>query len=146
MKPLLCTVAALMLASALALSAQPGEVIWKLPGSASSSPSLALNGNVYVGGTDRKLYALSGGAVKWSLDTGGTVKSSPAVAADGTIYVGSYSKNLIAVTPEGKQKWAFPASGDIYASPTVGGDGTIYFGTSAGSFFALSPEGSSAGN
>jgi hypothetical protein len=54
-----------------------------------SSPAV-VDGKVYVGSTDMKVYALnaSSGALIWSYRTGSSVRSSSAVA-EGKLYVGS---------------------------------------------------------
>src|SRR5204863_10077294 len=85
-----------------------GTVIWTYLTGAGvwSSPAIALDGTVYVGSLDRKLYALTGdGKLKWSFETLGYIFSSPAVAGDGTVYVGSVDGHLYAIR-EGALKWS----------------------------------------
>src|SRR5438094_163469 len=61
------------------------------------SPAV-VNGVVYVGPFDNKVYALdaSTGAVLWTYVTGNIVWSSPAVAK-GVVYVGSYDGKVYAL-------------------------------------------------
>ena len=50
-------------------------------------PAIGLDGTVYFGCDDGKLYALNpDGNKKWDFTAGGAVGSSPAIAADGTVY------------------------------------------------------------
>jgi outer membrane protein assembly factor BamB len=105
-----------------------------------SSPAInPVNGNVYFGSDDNKLYAITPeGNGLWAFTTGGDVVSSPALSPDGsTVYVGSNDGHLYAVNAfNGIARWQYPASGSIGAvesSPTVNlADGTIYFGSSNG--------------
>ena len=63
---------------------------------------------VYVGSTDRNVYALDAhtGAKLWSYQTGWFVDSSPAVA-NGVVYVGSDDGNVYAFgLPKGLAKQA----------------------------------------
>jgi len=63
-----------------------------------SSPAIVVDGTIYVGSSDGKLYAMNpDGSEKWSFTTGNSVQSSPAIGADGTIYVGSFDGRLYAI-------------------------------------------------
>jgi outer membrane protein assembly factor BamB len=70
-----------------------GGVKWKFQtgGRVISSPPVE-NGLVYVGSTDKNLYAVDQqtGALKWKFATDGPVVCSPAAAA-GIVYFGSYA-------------------------------------------------------
>ena len=65
-------------------------------GEVDSSPAVA-DGVVYVGSTDRYLYAFDAatGEEVWRVATGGFIISSPAVA-NGVVYVGSRDRYLYA--------------------------------------------------
>ena len=69
-----------------------------------SSPAIGSVGTVYVGSSDKKLYALSGksGVKLWEFKTGGSVDSSPDIGPDGTVYVGSHDKKLYAIKTDSK--------------------------------------------
>jgi outer membrane protein assembly factor BamB len=89
-----------------------------------SSPVIGGNGSIYVGSLDGKLYAFtSGGALKWTFDTGAEIQGSPLVSADGTIYVGSTNGNLNALTDNGSsvsQTWPTQNLGTtIFGSPNM---------------------------
>lgn len=126
-----------------------------------SSPAVA-DGIVYIGSTDRFLYALdeSDGREKWRFKTGARVASSPAVA-NGLVFFGSYDGNFYAVdAATGTEKWRFATAGerrfaaphihgtlpkteimpdpfDFYLSSPAIADGTVYFGSGDGNVYAL---------
>ena len=122
--------------------------------SVDSSPAIGVDGTIYVGSDDGKLYAInSNGTQKWAFTTGTMVESSPAIDTDGIIYVGSMNGNLYAINPNGTQKWVFPTGDqEVESSPAIGSDGTIYIGTidyqgtpgtsDSGNLFAVNPNGS----
>jgi|GEM_PF-1209962 len=65
-----------------------------------SSPAIASDGTVFVGGTDGNLYAIHPeGGKKWFPLSYDAIYSSPAIAADGTVYIGSNDWNLYAINP-----------------------------------------------
>ncbi len=102
-----------------------------------SNPSI-VNGILYVGCTDRNLYALdaNSGATLWTFNTGDVVETSPSVvngivylsAADGTVYA------LDAKT--GQQVWSFYTGNSISSSPTIN-NGILYFGCNNQYLYAL---------
>jgi len=118
--------------------------MWSFPtsGAMDSSPAIGDDGTIYVGSTDKRLYAISpNGTNRWFFSTGGVIESSPAIGSDGTIYVGSGDKKLYAINPDGTEKWEFATDMPVASSPAVGADGTIYFGPVSGNVFALYPDG-----
>jgi len=111
-------------------------------GSVLSSPAVAVDGTVYVGSHDYKLYAFNpDGTVKWSYTTGGAIYSSPAVAADGTVYIGSDDYQVYAINPDGTFKWSFETGGYIDSSPAIGHDGTVFIGSQDNLLYAINPDG-----
>jgi len=108
-----------------------------------SSPAVAVDGSVYVGAYDNKLYALNpDGTQKWTFTTGGVIESSPAISKNGVVFVGSYDGKLYALDAvTGTQKWAFTAAGPIAGPPAIGPDGTIYIGATTPDrrLYALDP-------
>jgi outer membrane protein assembly factor BamB len=123
-----------------AVAAQPGQKLWEFQtgGMVYACPGVGLDGTVYIGAWDKRVYALDGatGARKWSFATGGGVYSSPAIGPDGTVYVGSYDAFLYALDgATGARKWAvrIPDAGN----PALGADGTLYLGSRDGTFHAL---------
>ncbi|MBI4834070.1 MAG: PQQ-binding-like beta-propeller repeat protein [Planctomycetes bacterium] len=107
-----------------------------------SSPALDMDGNIYLGCRDGKLYVLDSiGAFKWSYQTGGAINSSPAIGRDGTIYVGSDDNYLYALNPGGTLKWKYITGSLIYSSPSIARDGTIYVGSNDGKLYAINADG-----
>jgi outer membrane protein assembly factor BamB len=108
-----------------------------------SSPAVAPDGTIYIGGVDRTLYSLrpADGRSNWELLLGDVISSSPAIGHDGTVYVGVWSGRLYAVSPAGLPLWSFPTGDVIESSPAIGPDGTIYFGSFDQTFYALTPSG-----
>lgn len=112
-------------------------------GSGLSSPVIAADGTIYIGGVSA-LYALKGdGSVKWSPAINSTTRSTPAIAPNGNIYIGGNGR-LYAFNSAGTQKWYFTVSGDVTSSPAVGADNTVYIGSRGGYLYALTPGTSSA--
>jgi eukaryotic-like serine/threonine-protein kinase len=134
-----------------ALDAQSGQKQWAFqtgnsmfsslggppPPPISSSPAV-VGGVVYVGATDRKVYALDAqsGQQKWAFQTGFFVVSSPAVV-DGVVYVGSFDGNVYAIDAQsGEKKWAFQTGDAVHSSPAVV-DGVVYVGSFDGHVYAF---------
>jgi outer membrane protein assembly factor BamB len=100
-----------------------------------SSPTY-VNGLIYFGSDDKKLYALDAesGRKKWAFTTGDKITASPTVI-DGVVYVGSNDGYLYAIeTASGSQKWRFRTDGNgyfsaakIHASATVANQ-TVFVG------------------
>jgi eukaryotic-like serine/threonine-protein kinase len=130
-------------------------------GEINSSPAI-VNGVVYVGSNDGKLYAIDqeNGAQKWSFPTGARITSSPAVA-NGLVYFGSYNGAFYAIdTATGKLRWKFlnpgerrytathlhgslpageamPDPFDVYLSSPAIWNGAVYFGSGDGNVYSL---------
>jgi outer membrane protein assembly factor BamB len=115
-----------------------------------SSPAIARDGTIYVGGVDRRLRAINpDGSLKWTLETndGSVGVWSPAIGTDGTIYFGSNGR-LYAVRPDGTTRWnvgLFCPEGPedcwgLDSSPSIGRDGTIYVQSKG--LYAVDPDGS----
>lgn len=109
-----------------------------------SSP-LVLNGRVYIGSGDGKIYALDArsGKIAWSFATSGRVRSSP--ASDGkTVYAGSFDGHMVALDARnGKLRWSFHTLGtpvfpvgSIQSSPTLS-SGLVYFGARDFNLYAV---------
>ena len=85
-----------------------GTPIWEFETGSfvSSSPAIGSDGTVYVGSSDKKLYAINGktGVKLWEFETGFSVFSSPAIGSDGTVYVGSADKKLYALNTNSKSE------------------------------------------
>jgi outer membrane protein assembly factor BamB len=96
----------------------------------SGSQPTVVDGVVYLGSNDHKVYALDAatGAVLWTAATGGEVHSTPAVAG-GMVYVGSDDGKVYALDAgTGAPVWTATISGSVGASPAVV-DGRVYIGS-----------------
>ena len=130
-------------------SANTGTQEWKFTTGSGvySSAVIGPNGDIYVGSSDTKLYAIkhSDHTQKWAFTTGGDVRSSPAISADGnTIYVGSDDGHLYAVSSsDGSQQWMYPTAsatpiGAVGSSPAISSDGySVYVGSDDGNLYAI---------
>ena len=88
--------------------------------SSTSSP-IIYDGLIYVGASDRILYAFSAtdGKIVWELKMGEYISSSPCIA-NGVVYVGGQDAKLYAVDSKtGKTIWSFETSDEIKSSPCV---------------------------
>ena len=110
------------------------------------APAIAPDGTIYIGSTDRYLYAFApDGTLKWSYLTGGLIDTcSPAIATDGTVYFGSNDGIFRALNPDGTVKWAHSFStatvtNPVSNSPAVAADGTVYVKVNDGFLYALNP-------
>jgi outer membrane protein assembly factor BamB len=107
-----------------------GEVIWEFEtrNMFEYSPSIALDGTIYISSQDRTLYAINpDGTKKWEFKRKFVFWSSPSIGVDGTIYIGSNENaELLAINPDGSLKWAANIGYSYNSSPIIGSDGTIY--------------------
>lgn len=106
-----------------------GDILWEFDIQNNySSPALATDGTIYVGGSNR-LYAINpDGTLKWQRPM--SYPQHPVLGPDGTIYVGERDvqspSRFLALTPAGTMKWEFLPDGAPEMRAAVGGDGTIY--------------------
>jgi subtilisin family serine protease/outer membrane protein assembly factor BamB len=107
------------------------------------APAIGNDGTVYVGSTDRSIYAyLPNGVLRWVSPTGGLIDTcSPAIALDGTVYIGSNDGILYAFAATGEPRWTHPfgSSAPVSNSPALATDGTIYVKAGDGYLYALDP-------
>jgi len=111
-----------------------------------SSPTV-VNGIIYVGSDDKKLYAISvtTGQPLWTGSTRAPIWSSPAVV-NGIVYVGSNDGNLYAFSASGCGQLSCPplwtaSTGDVIdSSPTVVNH-VVYVGSRDGNLYAFSASG-----
>jgi outer membrane protein assembly factor BamB len=111
--------------------------IYSTGASVDSSPAV-VNGVVYVGSIDHKVYALDAenGRQLWNYTTGDAVESSPAVVG-GVVYVGSNDNKVYALdASDGTSIWNFTASNWVTSSPAIS-NGTVYIGSNDHRIYAL---------
>ena len=102
-----------------------------------SSPAV-VDGVVYVGSNDHKVYALNAatGASIWNYTTGAEIASSPAVA-DGKVYVGSSDTKVYCLNAStGGSIWNYTTYNSVTSSPAVA-DGRVYVGSWDASVYCL---------
>lgn len=102
-----------------------------------SSPVL-VDGMVYFGSRDGKLYAVDAatGEKRWEFLTGSWVESTPAIVG-GMVYFGSNDGALYALDARsGEMVWEFRTPYPIMSSPAVG-NGTVFVGSDDYSIYAL---------
>ncbi len=112
-------------------SAPQGTLKWSFSTGAPihSSPTV-VDGTVYVGSRDYKLYALDAetGVKLWEFETESRVESSPTVV-NGVVYFGSNDGRLYALDARtGRKLWDYRTRYPIKSSPAVA-DGIVYFGS-----------------
>jgi parallel beta-helix repeat protein len=103
-----------------------------------ASCAAVVDGKVYVGSTNCKVYCLnaSTGAYVWSYTTGGNVFSSPAVV-DGKVYVGSYDHKVYCLDAlNGALIWSYTTGGDVWSCPSVA-YGKVYVGSADDKVYCL---------
>lgn len=142
----------------LTVKAADGDLRWRFttlssatPGAIVSSPSLGLDGTIYVGleigdaasvaPAGRVLALTSAGVLKWAYDCPDWVDSSPLVCTDGSVVFGCWDGKLRSLSADGVLKWEADLGGFIAGSAAQGPDGTLYVGSGAGALTAISPSG-----
>ena len=116
-----------------------GDVIWDKPFPAdfAAAPSI-IDGTIYVGGTDFKLYCIDAntGDTIYTKIFPSQIVSSPYIDGD-MLYFGCRDKKLYAFNRETREtEWSFPTGGDVDSSPKVL-DEAVYFGSLDGCFYAV---------
>jgi len=102
-----------------------------------SSP-VVVNGIVYFGSNDGKVYALNAvnGTEKWSFSTGGEVRSTPAVV-NNRVFFGSSEGTVYALNAAtGSPLWNVTTGDPVRSSPLVI-DNVVYIGSDDGKLYAL---------
>lgn len=130
----LCAVAA------TEVKAQAPKLLWStdLGYRIQSSPTLGLDGNIYIGTDDGFVHAIKpDGSIAWSSRSEAAVVSTPAVDAQGNIYFGSMDKLMYAVNPDGRGRWFTSLRSEIASSPAITGEGDIVVGTIQGAMICL---------
>ncbi|MBI3945578.1 MAG: PQQ-like beta-propeller repeat protein [Armatimonadetes bacterium] len=142
-----------------------GNEKWRHGGTYYANSSFALSpdgATVYIGSTERELYAIAPetGERKWSagpegeggirlperdaqgnivrhFTTDGHIPEAPAVGPDGTVYFGSWDGHLYAAAPDGTVRWAIDLKDRVTTAPAIGADGRIVVSTFEGTLYAV---------
>jgi len=108
-----------------------------------ASPVISSDGTIYLGASDRTLYAInSDGSKKWEYNTGDWAYK-PSIGRDGTIYVRAWKNYLHAINSDGSKKWAYKTDDRVHCcnNSSIADDGTIYLGAGE-NLYAINPDGS----
>jgi outer membrane protein assembly factor BamB len=131
----------------IAFNAKTGRILWRFRAGAVESSPLLVDGALYFGTFDHRLYALDAATKKvlWSVSTGDAVKGGPALWHS-TIYTGSYDGKVYAIDARtGKVRWSSSSrgglfgSGNFYATPAVA-YGRVFIGNTDGRVYAYGAE------
>ena len=113
------------------------------------TPSVGIDGRVYVGGSDPgfvsgRLYAFNtDGTLAWTSGHD-EIHSSPAIDSDGTIYAGA-DYGIYAFSSSGVILWTYSRGGmEEYSSVAIGKGGRIYSGSVDNTIYSLTYTGSLA--
>jgi outer membrane protein assembly factor BamB len=108
------------------------------------TPVVDLQGTIYAGSWDNRVYAVDPtGKKRWECDVGNHAQGAMAIGADGTIYAPTW-KGLAAISPSGALKWSFRTSDPlsyVVSTVAIGTDGTIYAGCHDKNVYAIRPDG-----
>lgn len=128
----------------VALDAETGRELWRFEAGVIESSPLLVDGVLYFGSWDRKVYALDAASreVIWSFETGDEIKGGVAYAG-GTVFVGSYDGKVYALdATSGERSWEAEAlagiggTGNFYATPAVA-YGRVFIGNTDGKVYAF---------
>jgi outer membrane protein assembly factor BamB len=121
----------------IALDADTGTELWRFRAGVIESSPLLVDGIVYFGSWDHKLYALDASThrVRWTFTTGDKVKDGVAYR-NGTVYFGSYDGKVYALDARtGKKRWSASGNENFYSTPAVA-YGRVYIGNTDGRVYA----------
>ncbi len=108
----------------VAINAENGEIVWKVPTDGWVWSGPALKDNVlYFGDLNTSFYALNAenGKTLWKFPTDGPVVGTPLLTND-AIYFGTETGTLYCLDYQGNAKWSKPINVKIYQSPVQAGD------------------------
>ncbi len=118
-----------------AINLQTGAQTWRFPEKASANPFearpfLTSDGQLIVGGYDKKLYSLNPqtGQSNWQFTNARDRWIGGPLVVNNMIYAPNADYNLYALNLRGELQWTFAADQSIWGEPVS--DGTnVYFGT-----------------
>jgi len=129
-----------------AVNLQTGAQVWRFPDKASvnpfdATPVLTSDGQLIVGGFDKKLYSLNlqTGKSNWQFTGARDRWIGGALVVNNNIYAPNADYNLYAINLRGELQWTFQADQSIWGVPVS--DGTnIYFGTLGRKVYAVNDQ------
>ncbi len=133
-----------------AVNLQTGAQVWRFPDKASTNPFeakpvLTSDGQLIVGGYDKKLYSLNPqtglqtGQSSWPFTGAHDRWIGAVLVVNKMIYAPNADYNLYAFNLQGQLQWTFPADQSIWGAPVS--DGTnVYFGTLGRKVYAVNAQ------
>ena len=129
-----------------AVNLATGAQVWRFPEKASANPFEAMpvltsDGQLIVGGYDKKLYSLNPktGQSTWQFTNARDRWIGGVLAVNNMIYAPNADYNLYALNLRGELQWTFEADQSIWGAPVS--DGTnIYFGTLGRKVYAVNAQ------
>jgi len=127
-----------------AVNLQSGAQVWRFPDKPSTAapfyatPTLTSDGQLIVGGFDKKLYSLDPqtGKSTWQFTDARDRWIGPVLATDSLIFAPNADYNLYVLNLKGELQWTFMADQSIWGRPVT--DGTnVYFGTLGRKVYAV---------
>ena len=127
-----------------AVNLQTGAQVWRFPASSSAAnpfyatPVLTPDGQLIVGGFDKKLYSLNPqtGQSTWQFTGAHDRWYGGVLAVNNMIYAPNADYNIYALDLKGQLQWTFEADQSIWGAPVS--DGTnIYFGSLGRKVYAV---------
>jgi outer membrane protein assembly factor BamB len=130
-----------------AVNLQTGTMVWRFPDKASTAnpfyaaPVLTADGQLIVGGFDKKLYSLDPktGKTNWTFTDARDRYVGGELVSNGIIYAPNSDYNLYALDMTGKLLWSFEADESIWGTPVADGD-NVYFGTLGRKVYAVNAQ------
>jgi outer membrane protein assembly factor BamB len=128
----------------VALAVGNGKVRWKKAIGPSESPPVVVDGTLYAGDWNGRVWAVDSttGKTRWVRKLSGQVKGGVAVSGD-RLFVGDYSGHVYALSVKrGKILWKahaqprFGSTGTFYATPAVA-YGRVYIGATDGKVYSF---------
>ena len=127
-----------------AVNLQTGAQVWRFPASSSAAnpfdatPVLTSDGQLIVGGFDKKLYSLNvqTGLSNWQFTDAHDRYYGGVLVANDMIYAPNADYNLYALSLKGQLQWTFPADQSIWGAPVSDG-ANVYFGTLGRKVYAV---------
>jgi outer membrane protein assembly factor BamB len=129
-----------------AVNLQTGAQVWRFPDKASANPFeaapvLTSDGQMIVGGFDKKLYSLNPqtGKSNWQFTNARDRWIGGALVVNNMIYAPNADYNLYAINLRGEPQWTFEADQSIWGVPVSDGV-NVYFGTLGGKVYAVNAQ------
>jgi outer membrane protein assembly factor BamB len=127
-----------------AVNLQTGAQVWRFPDKASpanpfeATPALTSDGQLIVGGYDKKLYSLNPqtGQSIWQFTDARDRWIGGALVTDTMIYAPNADYRLYAFNLQGKLQWSFEADQSIWGKPVSDGS-NVYFGSLGRKVYAV---------